>query len=232
MGMILSTTMNVIQLVDRINKDKEKDDIQEEEIKREDILKPIEPPKYYSTIEARKNNVKEGPYTVEAISESLKNNLVPIGYSLEQLEKVGFSADVREFKRRRDERNENYKKDLVEGLENLKKEIEKGIVSQNDLTQEDRDLIKKNNILNPIQRGEYINKLDRWLSLAKKDVLSPDVLSDMTKILNFKISDYRDVITQENIRKQNRQIVDNAVLNRDKKILNSVKRAFRNGYFY
>ena len=232
MGMILSTTMNVIQLVDRINKDKEKDDIQEEEIKREDILKPIEPPKYYSTIEARKNNVKDGPYTVEAISESLKNNLVPIGYSLEQLEKVGFSADVREFKRRRDKRNENYKKDLVEGLENLKKEIEKGIVSQNDLTQEDRDLIKKNNILNPIQRGEYINKLDRWISLAKKDVLSPDVLGDMTKILNFKISDYRDVITQENIRKQNRQIVDNAVLNRDKKILNSVKRAFRNGYFY
>ena len=213
MGLILSTTMNVINLVDRINKDKEKDEIQEEEIQREDILKPIEPPKYYSTIEARRNNVKDGLYTVEAISESLRNNLVPIGYSLEQLEKVGFGVDVREFKRRRDERNKTYKKDLIDGLEKLKKELEKGLVSQDDLTQEDRDLIKKNNILNPVRRGEYINKLKSWINLAKKDVLSEDILGDMIKILNLRINDYRDVLTQENIRKQNRQITDNAVLN-------------------
>ena len=229
MGLIVSAVTSVVDLVVKVKQDKKKDKLEAEEAKKEDIIKPIVPPKYYSTIEARRKNVKDGPYTVEAIAASLKNDLVPVGYSLEQLRKVGFGADVREYKRRNRERREENNKNLIDGLEKLK-EIEKGFVSEENMSREDRDLLKKYNIFNPVERAKYISKIDQWIDLAKKEVLSEDALNNMLAVFNLRIDDYNDALRQEAIKKQNQQIIDNAVLSRDRKILNSVKRAFRNGY--
>ena len=230
MGLLISLTTTIMDHVDKVKADQRKDRLEEEQKKKDNILKPIAPPKYYSTIEARRKNVKDGPYTVEAIAASLRNDLIPVGYSLEQLQKIGFGADVREYERRRKERQETNKKDLIEGLEKLKKEIEKGFTSEENLSQEDKDLIKKYDIFNPVQRAKYITKFNRWIELAKQDVLGEDVLDNMVSVFNLRIGDYQDALKQEAIKKQNEEIVDNAVLNRDRKVLLSVRRALANGY--
>ena len=125
MGIIVSVAVAITSLVVTIQQDKKKDKIVQNDEKKANILKPIVPPKYYSTIEARRKNVKAGTYTVEAMASSLKNDLVPVGYSLEQLRKIGFGADVTEYERRHKERREADNKHLIEGLEKLKKEIER-----------------------------------------------------------------------------------------------------------
>ena len=232
MGVIMSLSWNIMQTVLTIKENKEKDKIDADDVKKRDIIKPIAPPKYYSTIEARRRNVKDGPYSVEGIADSLKNDLIPVGYSLEQLQKVGFGADVREYQRRKKERIEADQKDLIEGLEKLKKELEKGIVEQKDLSEEDKELIKKNDIFNPIQRAKYIATVNNWLELAHRGVLGDDALNSMLKVLHYRIDDYQDAIKEQQINKQNQELIDNAVLNRDKKVLDSVKRAFKHGYLY
>ena len=230
MGIIVSVAVAITSLVVTIQQDKKKDKIVQDDEKKANILKPIVPPKYYSTIEARRKNVKDGPYTVEAMAASLKNDLVPVGYSLEQLRKIGFGADVTEYERRHKERRETDNKHLIEGLEKLKKEIEKGFVSKDNMSETDRELVKKYNIFNPVERAKYITKIDQWINLGKQEVLSEDVLNNMLSAFNLKIGDYNDALNQEALKKQNQQLVDSAVLNRDKKVLESVRRAFANGY--
>ena len=232
MGLIVSLAWNITNTIIKIKENKKKDEIDADTAKEKDIVKPIAPPKYYSTIEARRRNVKDGPYSVEGIADSLKNNLIPIGYSVEQLRKIGFGADVREYERRKKERIDKDNNDLIEGLEKLKKEIEKGIVEQKDLSEEDKELIKRKNIFNLEKKEKYISMINNWLGLAHRGILGDYALNSMLKVLNFRIDDYQDAIKESQIKKQNQELIDNAVLNRDKKILDSVKRAFRHGYLY
>ena len=230
MGIVFGVVNGIINLVHTVKENKKKDKLDQDIIKKKDIIKPIAPPKYYSTIEARRKNVKDGPYSVEGIALSLKNDLVPVGYSLEQLRKIGFGADVTEYEKRHKRRREEDNRNLIEGLEKLKKEIQKGFVNRNDLSEEDKEIIKKNNLFDPAQNSKYVSKLDSWIDLAKRDVLSEDVLDNMLAIFNLKLDGYQDALRNENLKQQNKALIDNAVLNRDKKVLDSVKRAFANAY--
>ena len=231
MGIIYTVVTESIELAEKVKNDKRKDQFIAEEQQKDDIIKPVEPPKYYQTIAARKENVKEGPYTVEAIAESLNNGLVPVGYSLEQLKKVGFGANVREYERREKEEREDDRKNLVESLKKLKEEMI-NFVSEKDMSEKDKEIIKKYNILDSETRAKYIKLITRWIGLAEKDALSVDVLNDMINAFNLRIRDYNDSLKAEKLKKQHRKLVDDAVLSREKKILHSVKRAFRNGYLY
>ena len=230
MGIVFGVVNGIINLVHTVKENKKKDKLDQDIIKKKDILKPIAPPKYYSTIEARRKNVKDGPYSVEGIALSLKNDLIPVGYSLEQLRKIGFGADVTEYEKRHKRRREEDNRNLIEGLEKLRKEIKKGFIDRNDLSEEDKEMIKKNKLFDPEENKKYIEKLDSWIDLAKRDVLSVEVLDNMLSIFNTKIDGYQDGLRSAALEKQNKQLVDNAVLNRDKKVLDSVKRAFANGY--
>ena len=230
MGIVFGVVNGIINLVHTVKENKKKDKLDQDIIKKKDIVKPIAPPKYYPTIESRRKNVKHGPYTVEAMALSLKNDLIPVGYSLEQLRKIGFGADVTEYEKRHKNRRNEDNRNLVEGLKKLKKEIQKGFIDDENMSQEDRELLKKYNIFNPLERAKYITKLDQWIDLGKRDVLSVEVLDNMLAAFNLKMDGYTDALRQESLVKQNKQLVDNAVLNRDKKVLDSVKRAFANGY--
>ena len=119
---------------------------------------------------------------------------------------------------------------MIEGLEKLKKEIKKGFVNRNDLSEEDREVINKNKLFDPKENQKYVNKIDSWIDLAKRDVLTVDVLDSMLSIFNLKMDGYQDALRNESLKKQNQALIDNAVLNKDKKVLDSVKRAFANGY--
>ena len=230
MGIVFGVVNGIINLVHTVKENKKKDKLNQDIIKKKDIVKPIAPPKYYSTIESRRKNVKDGPYSVEGISDSLKNDLIPVGYSLEQLRKIGFGADVDEYEKRHKKIRDDDNKNLIEGLEKLRKEIKKGFVDRDDLSEEDREIINKNKLFDPEENQKYINKIDSWIDLAKRDVLTVDVLDSMLSIFNLKMDGYQDAIRNESLKKQNQALIDNAVLNRDKKVLDSVKRAFANGY--
>ena len=230
MGIIVSAVIGVVNLVHNIQSDKKKDKINNDLIKKKDIVKPLAPPKYYTTIEARRKNVKDGPYSVEGISSSLKNDLIPVGYSLEQLRKIGFGADVDEYEKRQKQTKDDNNQRLIDGLEKIKKEIKKGFVNRKDLSEEDREVINKNNLFTPEQNQKYINKINSWIDLAKNDTLSDSVLDSMLYIFNMKLNTFQDALKGESLKKQNQTLIDDAVLNEDKKVLDSVKRAFANGY--
>ena len=230
MGIVFGVVNGIINLVHTVKENKKKDKLDQDIVKKKDIVKPIAPPKYYSTIEARRKNVKDGPYSVEGIAYSLKNDLIPVGYSLEQLRKIGFGADVDEYEKRHKQIRTNDNKNLIDALEKLKKEIKKGFVDRKDLSEEDREIINKNKLFNPEENQKYVDKLNSWIDLAKKDLLSVDVLDSMLSIFNNKLDGYSDALRTNDLEKRNKQLVDNAILNRDKKVLDSVKRAFANGY--
>ena len=115
-------------------------------------------------------------------------------------------------------------------MEKLKKEIKKGFINRKDLSEEDKEIINKNKLFDPEENQKYVDKLNSWIDLAKKDLLSVDVLDSMLSIFNNKLDGYQDALRSNDIEKRNKQLIDNAVLNRDKKVLDSVKRAFSNGY--
>ena len=230
MGIVFGVVNGIINLVHTVKENKKKDKLDQDIIKKKDIVKPIAPPKYYSTIESRRKNVKDGPYSVEGIADSLKNDLIPVGYSLEQLRKIGFGADVDEYEKRHKKIRDDDNKSLIEELLKLRKEIKKGFVNRNDLSEEDREIINKNKLFDPEENQKYISKIDSWIDLAKRDVLSVDVLDSMLSLFNLKMDGYQDALRSETLKKQNKALIDNAVLNRDKKVLDSVKRAFANGY--
>ena len=215
------------EVIEKAELDKKKDEIIDKELQKDAIQKPIAPPKYYTTIQARRDNVKEGPYTVEAISESLRNDVVPVGYSLEQLRKVGFGADVREFIRRDEDRRKNKNTELINNLERLKTEME-NFVNNNNISQKDRDIINKYDLFDELSRSKYIAKVTRFIKLAKEDKLSYDVLDEMTKAFGLKIDDYNDALEAERLKDEHKRLVDETVLTRDKKVLEAVKRALRN----
>ena len=164
------------------------------------------------------------------MSKSLKDDLVPVGYSLEQLSEIGFGADVDEYKRRHKQTREEDKKNLINGLTELKKKIQKGFIDRKDLSEEDKNIIKKNNLFDPAENKKYVEQLDSWIDLARREALSEEVLDNMLSLFNLKISGYQDALRSEELKKQNKEMIDNAVLSEDKKVLNSVKRAFADGY--
>ena len=231
MGVLQSLVDQTFEVIEKAELDRRKDEIINQELEKDKIQKPITPPKYYTTIQARRDNVKEGPYTVEAIAESLRNDVVPVGYSLDQLKKIGFGADVREYIRRDEDRRKNKNTELINNLERLKTEME-NFVNNNNISQKDRDIIRKYDLFDELSRSKYISKITRFIKLAKEDKLSYDVLDDMTKTFGLKIDDYNDALEAERLKQDHRDLVDETVLTRDKKVLESVKRALRNGHRY
>ena len=230
MGTLITLMTSVMDHAEKIKNDQRKDKLENDQRKKDNIIKPLAPPKYYSTIEARRKNVKSGPYSVDGISSSLKNDLIPVGYSLEQLRKIGFGADVTEYEmRHKNLRNED-EKNLIEGLKKIRKEIKKGFINRDDLSELDKNILEKNNSFNPSENQKYVNKIDGWLELARNDALSPDVLDNLISIFNSKLDGFQDALRTDELKKRNESLIDKAVLSRDKKVLDSVKRAFANGY--
>ena len=227
MGALQSLVDQTFEVIEKAELDKKRDEIIDKELKKDAIQKPITPPKYYATLEARRQNVKEGPYTVEAIEESLNNDVIPTGYSLEQLRKAGFATNVRLFLERDADRRKSKNDELIRHLEKLKYEME-NFVNNNNISQHDRDIIRKYDLFDELSRSKYISKVKRFIKLAKENKLSYEVLEDMTKTFGLKIDDYNDALEAERLKDDHKALVDETVLTRDKKVLEAVKRALRN----
>jgi len=98
MGAIVSLVTGVINLAKniKVEVDREKNRGLQKEAAR--LSNPIKPPQPWPTLEARRKNVKNGPYSVEGIRESLQNLVLPAGWSEEQLINVGFEDEVGKYR--------------------------------------------------------------------------------------------------------------------------------------
>jgi len=61
------------------------------------LAKPIIPPQPWGTLEARRKNVEKGPYTIDSIRDSLRDGVLPAGWSEEQLSNVGFETEIKKY---------------------------------------------------------------------------------------------------------------------------------------
>lgn len=97
MGQIVSLVTSALGLTGSIKKevDREKKRKLNQETKK--LTNPIKPPEFWPTLESRRSHVPDGPYSVEGIRESLSTGVLPAGWSEEQLENVGFAADVKKY---------------------------------------------------------------------------------------------------------------------------------------
>ncbi len=60
---------------------------------------PTTPPKFFPDLITRAKNVKEGPYTIDAIRESLVAGVLPSGYAADQLRATGFKTEIEAYEK-------------------------------------------------------------------------------------------------------------------------------------
>ena len=104
MGLMISLGILIVNTVNKIKNQKHQDAMQAKKIKLEHYQKPITPPFFYMSIAERDKNVPDGVYSTRGIRESLNDDVIPAGYSLEQLENVGFQKDVNDYTSRKNKR--------------------------------------------------------------------------------------------------------------------------------
>lgn len=192
MGAIVSIVNTITGTIRQIKKDKDADKRAEEKRRLDKIKSPIKPPFFFKTIEDRKKNVTTGPYTVDNIKFDLQRDVLPAGYSLEQLREVGFGDEVDGFIGRREKRIKDNHNQLKDGFLRLKKFI---ISDFNDLTKEDQRAVEKTDIKNIHKQKELTDMIDKWIIDVDKDRVSDDILNDMFSILNTRLGIVSDAIS-------------------------------------
>jgi hypothetical protein len=99
MGQAVSFVTSIINTATKLRAEAKQDELDADRRKQDKIKTPIEPPKFYKNIEERALIIKDekNPYSVESIKQSLNRDVVPVGYSLEQLSTVGFDDSVHPY---------------------------------------------------------------------------------------------------------------------------------------
>lgn len=229
MGVVVSLVSAVIGLVTTIKKATDDDDKAEENRKLEKIRKPIIPPKNYNTLEEREKHVKKGPYTVEAMRYSISRNVIPAGYSEEQLLERGFKPEMEAFIERRNKERSNTRADLKKTLIEIKKQVNTGFP---DLSMADKRAIEASGILSKTKKDKILGYLDNWiLDASGSDRISVETLNNIQDIAKNRLSIFKDAIGFETSKASLSQEVDAARDLKDDAILKVLRRNFKSrGY--
>lgn len=218
MGGIIST---VVSIVSNIKAGSDADKKAEERRKLMGYTDPTEPPKFYSTIASREKNLKEGPYTVEAIRESLSKNIMPVGYSEETLTKVGFEKEVNEYIKNKKKIRDDARQDLKKYFLFLKNNIEKDFP---ELSESDKKAIQRSGILDKRRKAETLQYLDNWTKDIDKGFLSDETLNNMVSIANARLGLFQDAIGYEKSKEALSKSLDAARKTRDDQTLKVLRR--------
>lgn len=151
---------------------------------------PIIPPEYFQ-LDKRKKLVLKGPYTVEAIRYSISRDVLPAGYSEEQLINVGFEKEIKDYRDRREKRRKNTIVDLKKNLIEIKKRITANLP---DLSVEDRKAVMESGILDKKKKEKLLIYLDEWIEDADNDRLSIKTLQNIQDIAKARIGMFEDTI--------------------------------------
>jgi hypothetical protein len=226
MGQLISLIVGVIKTATQLRTEVKQDELDEDRRKQDKIKMPITPPKFYKTIQERKTVVKDesNPYSVVSIKSSLKNDVIPSGYSLEQLTDVGFTEDVREYNQRRDEMKNDLKKEFISVLDKIEAEIKKGF---EDLSKDDRELFDKIGVIDEPSRNKILEKLSQWKKQINSDTVTTSMIDTVIEILKNRVDMIQDVFSSGEIDKKIQEQVDAAERLKTSQALKLVRRALQ-----
>jgi hypothetical protein len=226
MGQVLSFVTGIINTVAKIRSEAKQDKIDEDRRKLDKIKTPIEPPKFYRNIEERTQSVKDerSPYSVQSIKNTLQRDVVPTGYSLEQLASVGFKDSVDKFNERKESRRNELKKEFLNFAGLIEKEINEGF---EDLSKEDRMLFEKAGVLGDEGRDKILKQISEWKKQIQEGTASEEVLDDMIDILKSRVDLVQDIFSQGEFEQKIREKTEQAESMKTSQVLKLVRRALQ-----
>lgn len=224
MGQVISFVTSIINTATKLRAEAKQDELDADRRKQEKIKTPIEPPKFYKNIEERASIVKDekNPYSVESIKQSLNRDVVPVGYSLEQLSTVGFDDSVKKYNERKENRRRELKKEFLSVLGKIEKEVEKGF---EDLSKDDRILFEKMGVFSDESRTKILEQLAQWKKQVDEDIATTSMIDDMIELLKSRVDMVQDVFTQGEFEKKIQEQVDQAERKKTSQALMLVRRA-------
>lgn len=226
MGQVLSFITEIIKTAVKLRFEVKQDELDEEKRKIEKIKAPIEPPKFYKSIEERKAVIKDQakPYSVVSIKDSLKNDTIPVGYSLEQLAKVGFNDSVSEFTKRRNERLAGLKKEFTSTVGKIEDEINKGF---GDLSTDDRALFEKMGVFDDSGKTQVLSKLDTWKKQVDTDTVSTVMIDEIIDLMKGRVDLIQDVFASGEFDKKIQEQIEDSQRKKTSQALMLVRRALK-----
>lgn len=225
MGQVISGVEAVIDVVRKF-RDWATEDRRDADRKRlDDIRDPIEPPKFYGSIADRQKNVPAAnTYSVDKIRQSLEGDIVPAGYSLEQLESIGFKPEVDALKKRRTERVSGQRKLIKGALWNIIKTLERGFP---DLSEEDRTALQRAGLFNDNENAKLIVKIKGWIEEVDKNQVDPSILDDILAMAQSRIAVVTDALDRAQLNVELQSRIRDAQGKRDNSILEILNRSLR-----
>jgi hypothetical protein len=224
MGQAVSFVTSIINTATKLRAEAKQDELDADRRKQDKIKTPIEPPKFYKNIEERALIIKDekNPYSVESIKQSLNRDVVPVGYSLEQLSTVGFDDSVKKYNERKENRRKELKKEFSSVLGKIEKEVEKGF---EDLSKDDRILFEKMGVFSDESRTKILEQLAKWKKQVDEDTATTSMIDDMIELLKSRVDMVQDVFTQGEYEKKIQEQVEQAERKNTSQALMLVRRA-------
>jgi hypothetical protein len=224
MGPVLSLATTVIETV-KVFRDNSRQDAKDEERRRVDSIKePIPPPRFYTSIAERDRIItdKSDPFSSESIRIALASDIIPTSYSLEQLEQVGFSTEVSEYKKRRSARVGQQRDRLKSSLQEILKVLTSSFP---DLSEDDRKAFESAGLFNDTDKTNLIEKIKVWVEAVDKNQLDLDSLNDILKIASSRVDVVEDALGSYQLKQDIQSKIAAAENKRDSTILEFINRS-------
>lgn len=227
MGAVLSLITTAINTAQKFREQKRQDVIDEDNRKLKNIKEPIIPPKYYLTIDERNEKITEQDdvYSVTGINNQLKRDVIPVGYSLEQLTKVGFDEEVKTFIKRREDRRQETRDLMTKSLLAINKMITSGF---GDITQDDRNSLEKEGLLDEKGNKKISDKIDKWISEIDNNEITLKTIDNIVSLLQLKTGITQDALNAAEFDKTIEKQVRDSENVKDNQALMILRRALRN----
>jgi hypothetical protein len=226
MGQIISLVTNIIKTATKIRTEVKQDEADEDRRKLDEIKTPIEPPKFYRSIEERKKVVKDekNPYSVTSIKQSLERDVIPVGYSLEQLNRIGFESAVKDFIDRRKKRREELKTEFQTTIDAIEKEVNEGY---NNLSREDRILFDKSGIGQEENRKKILSRIVEWKKQVSEDTVTSSMIDEMINLMKMRVDTIQDVFSAGEFDKKIQDEIEESERKKTSQALKIVRRALK-----
>jgi len=224
MGPVLSAVTTIIDTVKGF-RDNSRQDAKDEERRRVDSIKdPIPPPRFFTSIEERDKKITNSadPFSSESIKSSLAADIVPTGYSLEQLEAIGFAPEVRTYKGRRAERVSQQKTQLKQSLNEVL-----GVLTASfpDLSEDDRKAFEAAGLFNDSDKNNLIVKIKGWIEAVDKNQIDLDILNSILKLASSRVDVVQDALGSYQLKQDIQSKISAAQDKRDATILEYINRS-------
>lgn len=225
MGQVISIVSGIVDGIRKIRQWVVEDKVSAERKRLDDLKDPITPPQFYNSLKDRaKNVVSTNSYSVEKIREALNNDVVPAGYSLEQLEATGFNEEVDDLRKRRTDSVNKERKSLKDAFNQVMMTLESGFP---DLTQEDRNALQKAGLLNEQNNKKLVDKIKGWMEGIDKGEVDVSMIDEILSIAQARTAVVNDALDRAQLNVELQSRIKDAQGKRDASILEILNRSLR-----